>query len=54
LQEGRNRQIRKMSEQAGLRVHRLVREQISGLSLGKLKPGDWRDLRKAEIKKLLA
>ncbi len=54
LQEGRNRQIRKMSEQAGLRVHRLVREQFSGLSLGKLKPGDWRDLRKAEIKKLLA
>lgn len=53
LKEGRNRQIRKMCEQVSLTVHRLVRHQISGLVVGKLKPGEWRDLRKAEIRKLL-
>jgi 23S rRNA pseudouridine2605 synthase len=42
LKEGRNRQIRNMCDQAGLRIHRLVREQAGPYSLAGLKPGEWR------------
>ncbi|MBL7114770.1 MAG: rRNA pseudouridine synthase [Kiritimatiellae bacterium] len=42
LKEGRNRQIRNMCAQAGLRIHRLVREQAGPYSLAGLKPGEWR------------
>lgn len=47
--EGRNRQVRKMCEQAGLRVTRLVRIAEGGLKLGNLKSGKWRELTRAEI-----
>ena len=47
--EGRNRQVRKMCEQAGLRVKRLVRIAEGGLKLGNLKSGKWRELTRAEI-----
>ncbi len=50
--EGRNRQVRKMCEQAGLRVTRLVRVSEGGLKLGELKTGKWRELTKAEIARL--
>ena len=45
LGEGRNRQIRRMCEQVGLRVTSLVRLAINGLRLPRdLSPGEWRDL----------
>ncbi len=49
LFEGRNRQIRKMCEQAGLRVSRLTRVAIGDISIGDLKPGKWRALTPAQI-----
>lgn len=49
LQEGRNRQIRNMCAATGLTVHRLVRTQLSALTLGTLKPGQWRDLTPREL-----
>ena len=53
LSEGRHRQIRQMCEQAGLRVVRLKRISLSGLKLGALPVGHYRELTPAEIKKLL-
>lgn len=54
LKEGRSRQIRKMCDRTGLRIHRLVRTAVGSLRLGSLKPGEWRDLTPAEIEALLA
>jgi 23S rRNA pseudouridine2605 synthase len=54
LREGRKRQIRRMCSQVGLRVHRLVRVRIAGVTLRGLEPGEWRALSKAEITRLLA
>lgn len=51
--EGRNRQVRKMCERAGLRVTRLVRVEEGGVQLGSLKTGCWRKLTKDEIRRLL-
>jgi pseudouridine synthase len=53
LQEGKNRQIRRMVEQTGNRVVSLNRIRISGLKLGTLKPGAWRHLNEAEKAALL-
>ncbi len=52
LREGRNRQIRKMCDAVGLRIHRLVRTQIKHLALGNLTPGKWRNLTAAEVEQL--
>lgn len=49
LCEGRNRQIRKMCEQAGLTVKRLNRIAIGKLKLGGLPVGKWRYLEKSEV-----
>jgi 23S rRNA pseudouridine2605 synthase len=49
LREGRNRQIRRMCEQVGLAVNRLVRVQIKSLPLTGLPPGQWRDLTELEV-----
>ncbi len=49
LREGRNRQIRKMCEQVGLRVIRLTRVEQAGIRLGRLPPGQWRDLTAREL-----
>ena len=49
LFEGRNRQIRKMCEQADLRVSRLTRVAIGDISIGNLKPGKWKHLTPAQI-----
>lgn len=49
LREGRHRQIRQMCEQAGLRVRRLRRVELSGLRLGGLPPGRWRELTAREV-----
>ena len=50
LFEGRNRQIRKMCEQASLTVKRLNRVAIGDLKLNGLSVGKWRELTPDEIK----
>ena len=52
ISEGRNRQIRKMCQQAGLTVLRLKRVEEGSLALGKLPPGKWRHLNASEIDNL--
>ncbi len=52
IYEGRNRQIRRMCEEAGLEVRRLKRVAIGNLELGKLPGGRWRYLTEAEIEYL--
>ena len=54
LREGRNRQIRRMFEQVGLEVVRLVRVRVGTLQLGDLAPGAWRVLSAAELESLRA
>ncbi len=49
IHEGRNRQIRRMCDSAGLAVTKLLRVQIGPLKLGDLKPGCWRHLTENEI-----
>jgi len=49
LREGKNRQIRHMTAAVGLFTLRLVRVAIGGLTIGNLKPGEWRDLTPDEI-----
>ena len=52
IQEGRNRQIRKMCDTVGLEVLRLKRIEIAGVKLGGLKPGSWRELNEREMTRL--
>ena len=52
LSEGRNRQIRRLCEAAGITVTRLKRVQEGQLCLGDLPVGAWRDLTEDEIKRL--
>ena len=52
LTEGRNRQIRKMCEIAGLTVKRLSRVSIGNLKLNNLPVGKWRYLTPAEVEYL--
>ncbi len=49
LHEGRNRQIRRMCEIAGLKVLRLRRIAVGELQLGTLPPGKWRHLTDDEV-----
>ncbi len=49
LYEGRNRQIRKMCDKAGLKITRLQRVAIGNLSLGNLPIGKWRYLTDKEV-----
>ena len=49
IHEGRNRQVRKMCDAAGLRVERLTRISEGPLKLGDLKPGVWRELTVKEL-----
>jgi len=53
LFEGRNRQIRKMCDIAGVTVTKLCRVAIGNLTLGPLKPGRWRLLSKKETEYLM-
>jgi 23S rRNA pseudouridine2605 synthase len=52
IHEGRNRQIRRMCDAVGHPVKRLVRVRIGPLSDTELKPGEWRDLSKKELRAL--
>jgi 23S rRNA pseudouridine2604 synthase len=45
LTEGKNRQIRRMCEALGYRVTALERFRIGKFLLGKLKPGEWREIK---------
>ena len=53
IHEGRNRQIRKMCQKAGLTVVALRRVSVGSLMLGDLKRGCWRRLSEEEIQELL-
>ncbi len=53
IHEGRNRQVRKMCEAAGLKVTRLMRVSEGGVKLGTLKSGRWRRLTEEELNMLL-
>ncbi|OGO32166.1 MAG: hypothetical protein A2Z16_02265 [Chloroflexi bacterium RBG_16_54_18] len=54
LREGRKRQMREMGALTGLPVVRIIRIRIGALSLGNLKPKEWRNLTPAEINALKA
>ena len=53
IHEGRNRQVRRMCQAAGLEVARLKRIAEGDLRIGDLKPGQWRELEPKEIELLL-
>ena len=50
--EGRNRQVRKMCEEAGAELLRLKRISIGELNIGTLKPGEWKRLTYGQVKYL--
>ena len=54
IKQGLNRQIRRMCAAVGLQVGRLRRVAVGGVKLGMLKPGEWRDLTKEELRILRA
>lgn len=54
IKQGLNRQIRRMCTAVGLNVGRLRRVAIGGVKLGMLKPGEWRNLTKEELRILRA
>ena len=53
LQEGRNRQIRRMVAKVGHQVTALQRIRVAHIRLGKLKKGHWRHLSDTEKERLL-
>lgn len=52
LTQGLNRQIRRMCEYLGYKVTRLERIRVMNITLGELKPGEYRKVTEAEIQKL--
>ena len=52
IHEGRNRQIRRMCQAAGMTVIRLRRIQEGSLTLGSLPTGKWRYLTEEEVRRL--
>ncbi|MBI5021300.1 MAG: pseudouridine synthase [Ignavibacteriales bacterium] len=52
LREGRNRQVRKMTAAIGHPTLRLIRIKIGCLNLKDLKPGEFRELKIAEVNSL--
>ena len=52
IHEGRNRQVRRMCESAGMHVTRLKRVREGKLSLGELPLGKWRNLTPTEVESL--
>lgn len=48
LQEGKNRQVRRMTAAVGHPTLRLIRMRIGALDLGTLAPGTWRELTASE------
>lgn len=54
LRTGWKRQVRRMCTAVGLKVSRLVRVRMGPLELGRLRPGEFRDLTKREIEAMTA
>lgn len=52
LVQGLNRQIRRMCEYLDYEVTKLKRTRIMNVTLGNLKPGDWRELTLEELKEI--
>lgn len=52
IHEGRNRQVRRMCDHAGMQVNRLKRISEGAVKLGKLPLGQWRYLTEEEIQSL--
>lgn len=52
IYEGRNRQVRRMCEHIGHPVLRLVRTRLANLTIGGLRPGQFRHLTGKEVEKL--
>ena len=52
LREGLNRQVRRMTAAVGYPTLRLVRIAVGPISLGDLKPGEWRLLSRDEIEQI--
>lgn len=52
LQEGRKRQVRRMTAAVGHPTLRLIRIAIGSITLGNLTPGQWRDLTPTELRTL--
>lgn len=52
IHEGRYRQVRRMFEAIGTPVMKLKREKFAFLDLGNLRPGEYRELTKHEVKLL--
>jgi 23S rRNA pseudouridine2457 synthase len=53
LQEGKNRQIRKMTAAVGFPTLRLIRVSIEKIKIDKMKPGEVKEIKKEEINFLL-
>jgi 23S rRNA pseudouridine2605 synthase len=49
LTEGKNREIRRLLAGVGHEVTRLLRVAFGGIELGRLQPGEWRELSREEI-----
>jgi 23S rRNA pseudouridine2605 synthase len=49
INEGKNRQIRRLGDQAGNPVLRLIRMEYAGLTVSGLRPGQWRHLTRQEL-----
>ena len=52
LEDGRNRQVRRMLDEVGYRVTRLKRTKLNDLGLGRLSVGNFRELKAEDFKKL--
>ncbi len=52
LQEGKNRQIRRMIRKVGARVSKLKRVRVANIKIGRLPQGHWRHLTEKEKKEL--
>ncbi len=52
IQEGRNRQVKRMMESIGYEVKKLHRKKIGFLTCNELNPGDYRILKPFEVKQL--
>ncbi len=52
LSEGRNRHLRRVFARLGLPVIDILRVQIGPLALGRMRPGEWRELLPREVEQL--
>jgi 23S rRNA pseudouridine2605 synthase len=52
LDEGKNREIRRMLARLGHKVHQLKRVAVGGLTIGNLLPGQWRQLAWSEVEEV--